>query len=262
MPRWYSVTLRTDRLHRPLQDLLAGLALPLDTDVRLLEQAVTHPSYAAEHPDRHHYERLEFLGDAVLKQLVAEWLYETYPEDAEGLLSKVLHRMVSNAVLAEVAAGLDLASYMRLGRGEERTGGRERPSSAASAFEAVVGALHLTMGPGAVRVLVRRLLADRLEVIHGAPDADNPKVVLAEWCQRRHGCLPEYQTLQEVMVSASQHLFEVEVRLHGRVLGRGEGGSRRAAEQAAARRALEGLDRSQAQRRLPRRTRTGRLQTP
>ncbi|MEB3236792.1 MAG: ribonuclease III [Candidatus Sericytochromatia bacterium] len=254
--------MRTDRLYRPLHDLLATLGLPVETDVRLLEQAVTHPSYAAEHPDRPHYERLEFLGDAVLKQVVAEWLVERYPEDAEGMLSKVLHRMVSNAELAEIAQGLELASYLRLGRGEDRTGGRERPSNAASAFEAVLGALHLTVGLGVVRVLVRRLLADRMAVIHEAPDADNPKVVLAEWCQRRHGCLPEYLILREEMLSASQHLFEVEVRLQGRVIGQGEGGSRRAAEQSAARRALEALDRTASARRAPRRTRTGRLETP
>ncbi|MEB3298991.1 MAG: ribonuclease III [Candidatus Sericytochromatia bacterium] len=254
--------MRTDRLHRPVGDLVAALGLSVNQDLSLWEQAVTHPSYAAEHPERPHYERLEFLGDAVLKQQVAEWLHETFPRDTEGQLSKVLHRLVSNAVLAEVARELDLPSYLRLGRGEERTGGRERPGTAAGALEAVLGVVHLTQGHGTVRIIVRRLLETRLAAIHEAPDAENPKVLLAEWAQRHLAVLPIYATLREVAVSANQHHFEVEVRLEGKVMGRGEGSSRKAAEQAAARMALRAMERPPVARRASRRARTDRLPPP
>ena len=126
-------------------------------DAALLERALTHTSYANEHPPTAHNESLALLGDAALALVVAEYLYARAPHEAVGVLTPRRAEIVADANLARWAAGLDLGQLVRLGRGEEQTGGRTRPSILATTFEALLGVIHLEAGLAAVRVAVQRV---------------------------------------------------------------------------------------------------------
>ncbi len=207
---------------------------------RLLERALTHRSYAHERGNEEHYERLEFLGDAVLGLVAVGWLYERFPEIAEGRLSKLKSRLVSRSTLAAAAARLELGDLLRLGVGEERTGGRNKSSLLADAMEAVLGAVFLDRGFEAAR----RVAAPLLEAAHrelADPRAGDAKTRLQELAQARGLELPEYTVVEE---EGPDHLkrFTVGCRLAGREAGRGVGRTKKIAEQRAAEAALAELD--------------------
>jgi ribonuclease-3 len=203
----------------------------------LLEQALTHGSRAYEDgDDSRGNERLEFLGDAVLNLLISEQLMTLWPAAPEGVLSRARAAAVNTAALAELARELGLGARVRLGRGEDSSGGRAKPTILADVFEAVLGALYLDGGLAAARDFVAREFAERLrgsEVLRG-----DAKTRLQEWVQERGEQPPSYQLIAEWGPDHARR-FEVEVCASGRPLGRGEGPSKRAAEQEAARRALE-----------------------
>jgi len=209
-------------------------------DTRLLETALTHRSHAYERREAgaQDYERLEFLGDALLGLLVADWLYRQDPEAPEGVLSRRRQSVVRSSALAETARDLGLGRAVRLGRGEERTGGGEKPSLLADVFEAVLGAVYLDGGVRAARAFVRRHLGRRMrraaESGHGA---DDPKTRLQEAIQATLQSTPRYRI---VSTTGPDHerAFEVEVLVKDKVLARGYGASRKRAEQDAARTAL------------------------
>jgi ribonuclease-3 len=209
----------------------------------LIEMALTHRSHAheqAEDPSVH-YERIEFLGDALLGFLVSEWLYRDDPTASEGVLTRRRQRVVRTTTLAKVARAIGLDSELRLGRGEERTGGREKPSLLADTFEAVVAAVYLDGGIGSGRAFVRRHLGTVLYGTRDARDAgDDYKTKLQERVQAKLRHTPRYRI---VSTSGPAHAleFEVEVLVDGRVIGRGTGSNRKRAEQSAAKIALEGL---------------------
>lgn len=204
----------------------------------LLERALTHSSRAEENGEAAaSNERLEFLGDAVLDLVISELLMEAQPDVREGALSEARARLVNARALAERTRALGLERAMRLGRGEQQSGGRDKRSIQANVFEAVVGALYLDGGLEAVRALVCREFESALH----EPDAlRDPKTELQELLQRRALSLPEYALVAE---SGPPHdrRFAVEVRVEGRAVGRGEGRSKRSAERRAARRALDEL---------------------
>ncbi|HWC50397.1 MAG TPA: ribonuclease III [Nitrospira sp.] len=210
---------------------------------RLLEEALTHKSYVNEQraAASTHNERLEFLGDAVLSLAVSEQLASLLPHSPEGVLSKHKARLVSESMLAELAKRLGLGSCLRLGRGEELSGGREKDSLLADAIEAVIAAVHLDGGLEASRRLVSRLLREEFSQVvnqrHRAGE-DDYKTQVQEWCQRRFDSLPSYAVVRE---SGPDHdkLFEVEVTVNGEVVGRGTGRSKKEAEQSAAKQALQ-----------------------
>ncbi len=204
----------------------------------LLERALTHGSRAVESGDASESnERLEFLGDAVLDLLVSEILMDAHPTADEGVLSEARARAVNSEALAERTRSLGLERAVRLGRGELRSGGRDKPSIQANVFEAVLGAIYLDAGLEAVRALVVREFG---EALRAPPEAlRDPKSRLQELIQRR-GTLPSYALVSESASPQEPH-FEVEVRVGDRTLGRGEGRSKRAAEREAALRALEDL---------------------
>ena len=209
----------------------------------LLEAAVTHKSYVNEQktPAAKHNERLEFLGDAVLALTISEQLVSLLPQSSEGALSKLKARLVSEAVLAGIGKRLGLGSHLRLGRGEERSKGREKDSLLADAVEAVIAAVYLDGGIEAVRQVVDRLFAEefaRISTQQHRPGADDYKTQLQEWCQKRFDQLPDYAVVRE---SGPDHekSFEVEVTVHGEVLGRGIGRTKKEAEQLAAKQALQ-----------------------
>jgi ribonuclease-3 len=201
----------------------------------LLERAVTHRSFAKEKDSEEHYERLEFLGDAVLKLVTAEWLFERFPEQREGPLSKRLAHLVSETALAPYASSLALGEEMRLGVGEARSGGRAKASLLADALEAVFGAVYLDGGLGAVRPIIRRMLETTAGGEAGLPS--DPKTTLQELAQARGIELPQYRLVATAGPDHSKR-FSVECWLAGEPAGRGEGPSKKVAEQRAAAEAL------------------------
>lgn len=208
---------------------------------RLLEEALTHKSYLNEcpSPERRDNERLEFLGDAVLDLVISELFLSRFPEAPEGELSKLKAKTVSETALSHVARRLDLGSALVLGRGEELTGGRDKPSLLADALEAVIAAVYLDGGLAAARQVVLTAFTDLFDNLWRSEVADY-KTELQELCQRDFSVLPVYRVLRE---SGPDHhkQFEVELSIRGEGYGVGTGRSKKEAEQRAAKTALERL---------------------
>ncbi len=197
-----------------------------------LRQALAHTSYASERGLCESNERLEFLGDGVLSAAAAQQLFESFPGEDEGELSRKKSHLVSRARLAEVGVELDIGRWLYLGSGEDRTGGRQKPSVLANAVEALIGAIALDGGFEAARDFVARRCLGDME----APESDF-KTRLQEVFQNRFHALPVYETSPS---GGPEHdrTFESEVRMRGKVLGRGSGKTKKAAEQKAAQEAL------------------------
>ncbi len=214
-----------------LTDLLRSLGRPF-RDEGLLVQALSHRSWCAEAGGLPSNERLEFLGDAVLGLVVAEHCYRTYPDMPEGALAKVRADVVNTTVLAEVAQELDLGRALLLGRGEDSSGGRAKPSILANAVEAVIAAVYLDGGFETATGFVLHLLGDRIEEAAAGPGAEDFKTRLQEMVVRQVGKLPLY----EVAGSGPDHArrYTATVIVGGTVVGEGEGRSKKDAEQAAA----------------------------
>ncbi len=198
----------------------------------LLAQALTHRSFGARHN-----ERLEFVGDAILNCVIALALFRRFPATDEGELSRARATLVNRDTLTQLARGLLLGGEIRLGEGELRTGGHDRPSILADALEAVFGAVFLDGGFDAASRVIEEVYAGVLADADPASLGKDPKTRLQEWLQARHIPVPEYAVV-EVGGEAHAQTFVVECRVPSRqVATRGEGASRRAAEQAAAERA-------------------------
>jgi ribonuclease-3 len=219
----------------------------------LLDRALTHSSAMAEvraaSPEEldgdsrpGDNERLEFLGDAVLELLASEYLLANFPDWSEGQLSKSRARIVNAGSLDAAARRLRLGEHLRLGRGEEKTGGREKQTLLADAFEAVVAAVYLDAGLDSARELLRRVLFEQaLEERGDRISESDRKSALQEFLQGRGQPPAEYRLAGE---SGPDHqkLFMIEVWVNGECLASGEGSTKKEAEQRAARRALEQLD--------------------
>jgi ribonuclease III len=212
-------------------------------DLGLLAGAVVHRSAPNERPAAcpASNERLEFLGDAVLDLIIAEDLYRRFPEAPEGELTRYKASLVSELALADVARDVGLGSYLLLGRGEEETGGRDKPSILSDALEAVLGAVYLDGGVAAAEALVLRLFGDALAAVQetGAPRGDY-KTALQEWTQARGLGLPAYR-LEATEGPDHARRYTVVVALGGKALATGQGASKREAERLAARGALAAL---------------------
>jgi ribonuclease-3 len=204
--------------------------------------ALTHRSYVNEHPGEplEDNERLEFLGDAVIDLAISHRLMERFPAAREGELSKLRAAVVDEPGLASLARAFGVGPLLRLGRGEELTGGRDKPSLLADAMEAVVAAVYLEGGLGAVLALVDRYLGETFDrASAGTLDRDY-KTQLQELAQARLRVGPRYRVVAETGPDHAK-LFDVEVELRGEVVGRATGRSKKDAEQGAARLALEAL---------------------
>jgi ribonuclease-3 len=211
-------------------------------DPVLLDRALTHPSCAQEGPaSGGANQRLEFLGDAVLQLVVTQALYELYPGDREGPLTTRRAALTKGAFLSGMARAIGLDACLRLGPGEETTGGRDRSSALEDAFEALVGALHLDAGLPAARDVVLSLYGDIASRLAAVERDENPKGRLQELIQPRHG--NEALRYEAAGVGGADHAreFEASVRLNGAEIGRGRGSSKKLAEEAAARAALGNL---------------------
>ena len=210
-------------------------------DLRLLDRALTHTSHAHEAGEEGgHNEPLEYLGDAVIGLVVAEMLHRRDPEGAEGKKSKARAHLVAARSLARRADTLGLPALLRLGRGEEKTGGRQKQALWADAYEAVVAALYLDGGLEAAAQLVHKDFVDSLSGAATAGMAVDAKSVLQEVLQARGESVPEYVVVAE---EGPDHRKQFRVRcvVAGAVSGEGVGYSKKAAQQEAARRALEAL---------------------
>jgi len=212
----------------------------------LLDEALTHSSLVNEQKSAspQHNERLEFLGDAVLSLVISEYLASTLPQSSEGTLSKLKAQLVSEASLAQVARRLGLGDHLKLGRGEDRSKGREKDSLLADALEAVLAAVHLDGGFDASRMVTCHIFSEELTHIAAQeeqPGAGDYKTQFQEWCQKRHDTLPRYATVRETGPD-HQKSFEVELSIQGEVVGLGFGRSKKEAEQQAAKQALQQLE--------------------
>jgi len=208
----------------------------------LLEQAFIHSSYVNESESSgvSSNERLEFLGDAVLGLVIADELYRTRPSDHEGKLTHVRAAVVRKHTLATVARDLGLGDFLRLGKGEEATGGRSKASNLANVFEAVIGAAYLDQGLEAARSVVLRHLSRHLKQALDSEFPANYKALLQEYLQAHNEPLPKYRTIAVEGPDHKKH-FTVEVLLRGEPAGRGEGYTKKSAETAAARSAWKRL---------------------
>lgn len=219
-----------------LDPLIRALGHPFN-DPELLELALTHRSQG-----NRNNERLEFLGDSIVNFLIAEDLYERFPQAREGQLSRLRARQVKGATLAEVAREFNLGDYLRLGSGELKSGGYRRDSILADALEAVIGAIYLDAGMSAARERVLAWFASRLESLTLSDTQKDPKTRLQEFLQSRQYALPRYEVVQ-VEGEAHSQLFTIECvidQLDSNPVGSGP--SRRHAEQEAAQKALQALE--------------------
>ena len=205
----------------------------------LLENALTHSSYANEnkHTGAQSNERLEFLGDSVLGMVTADYLYRVHPDLPEGDLTRTRAALVCEGSLVEVAQQLELGTYLKLGKGEDAGGGRERPSIVADAVEAVLAAVYLDGGIGSARKIIQRFILDREEEKSGSRDY---KTALQELVQRESGQVLAYRLVGSTGPDHAKR-FQVEVELNGAPVGAGEGRSKKEAEQVAAKAAIAKL---------------------
>lgn len=219
-------------LIQPPEALCRKLALPI-RDMDRVRQALTHRS--AEGPNN---ERLEFLGDAILGFVMAEWLYAEHPRADEGILSRLRARLVNRTVLAEIARSMDVGDHLILGAGELKSGGWRRDSILSDVMEALIGALYLDQGMDASRAWLRGLFAERVSNLAVEPVEKDPKTRLQEWLQARGEALPIYQLLSTSGPS-HQPAFEIECRAGALPHAcRACADSRKRAEQEAAERML------------------------
>ena len=210
-------------------------------DPQLLAQALAHRSWCAEAAGQPSNERLEFLGDAVLGLVITAHIYSEYPDLPEGELAKVRASVVSAPALADVARALGVGEALQLGKGEDSSGGRSKPSLLADAMEALIGAVYLDAGMDAASRLVLQLLAERIEDAAAGPGGEDYKTRLQELSSRRFDQLPVY-SVTDTGPDHAKH-FRANVSIAGEERGQGEGRSKKQAEQAAAQMAWQALER-------------------
>ena len=213
-------------------------------DISLLEQALAHSSYVNENPDftPASNERLEFLGDAALGLVVAERLYQLFPQFTEGQMTRLRAALVRRETLARMAQTIGLGDHLYLGKGEEASGGRQKPLNLAGAIEAVIGAIFLDQGLAQARDFTLRLLETDLSEAVARGDSVDYKSELQELTQAREQQTPTYHVIESTGPEHDKR-FTVEVRVGDTLLGWGSGKSKKAAESEAARSALEKLHR-------------------
>ena len=216
---------------KQLPHLVRKLGLPPEASV-LLQEALTHRTYAVEHGLKYDNQRLEFLGDAVLEIIQTESLYFRYPQLSEGDMTKIRSALSCESTLANIARKLDLGSYLLIGNGEKECGGNDRDSTLCDLFEAVLGAVYLGAGLEKAKSFVLDIMAEDFPDPRRLLLSLNPKGQLQEFVQRRWKRTPEYRLFRH---GGPQHLpfYEVEVKVE-RFIALGSGSSRKLAEVDAA----------------------------
>ncbi|AFS78637.1 ribonuclease III [Gottschalkia acidurici 9a] len=214
------------------------------SDIHLLNWALTHSSYANEHKKQKivYNERLEFLGDSILGLVVSEYIFIKYPNYPEGDLTKLRATVVCEPSLSYIARQIDLGKYLLLGKGEEATGGRERVSILADAFEALIGAIYLDGKIESAKTFVLKYLTPVIEnAVNGVELFIDHKTHLQELLQKKIKCKIEYRVVLEEGPDHNK-IFHTEVLVKDEVLGKGIGKSKKEAEQDAARSAINRME--------------------
>lgn len=211
-------------------------------DLSLLNQALTHKSYAHEHPQEifQHNERLEFLGDAVLGIVISAYLYKKFPNYNEGDLTKLRAQLVCASILHERARLIKLGRFLLLGRGEILTGGREHPSNLTRAMESLIGAMYLDGGIKAVQKFIHSQIEEEILDIWKGKGKMDYKSILQEYCLRRFGQIPVYE-LRSQEGPDHKKVFTMAVKVLGKYWGQAKGLSKKSAEQSCAMEALQKL---------------------
>lgn len=207
----------------------------------LLEDALTHSSYSYENRLNRNYERLEFLGDAVLQLVVSEYLLIKYKDFDEGVLSKYRAYFVSEEFLSRVASEINLGNYIKLGKGEASSGGMNRPSILCDIFESIVAALYLDGGYNEARRFIIELFADKIDEFVKNNVFTDYKSELQKITQKIFESLPEYKIVREIGPEHDK-MFVVELSINNKIYCFGEGKSKKKAEQDAAKKALNLLN--------------------
>jgi len=211
-------------------------------DSDLLVEAITHPSIAHERgsESNHHNQRLEFLGDAVLQLILTDRIYKLYPDLPEGKLTQIRAHLANRHTLFQRALAIELGKHLMLGKGEEASGGRDRLSNLADAYEALLGAVYLDGGVRAARKFILTQFTDEFSNIKQTTPRQNPKGRLQELLQSHSPNGPIYRVVHESGPDHSKY-FEAVVEWEGREIGRGNGASKKQAETVAAEAALAAL---------------------
>jgi ribonuclease-3 len=234
----------TPKREKQLQELESKISVTF-LNKSLLNQCLTHSSYAYESKEKiYDNERLEFLGDAVIKLVISEYLYNKYPTHNEGDLTKVRAVAISDDVLSGVSKKLKLGEYMLLGTNERRTGGVDRKSNLANAFEALTGGIYLDAGLGKARDTLLNALIPEIEKISNTDYMKDYKSALQEYVQKKKWGLPLYNVVKEVG-PRHRKIFHIEVIIGGEKYGMGRGANKKEAEQSAAKVALNRLTKPQ-----------------
>lgn len=231
-----------DKRKQQLQGFCDSLGIHMH-DLELLDMALTHTSYAHEAkqtPKPQHNERIEFLGDSVLSVIVSTYMYQNFPDLAEGQLTKLRAHLVCEGSLYEYAKKIHLGAYLRLGKGEELSGGRERPSILADAFESVLGAIYLDQGFEKVQSYLLTMMQQEIDYICRHGIYNDYKTRLQEFLQRDGDVDISYQLMSSTGPEHNK-VFTSEVMVQGRVIGEGKGRTKKDSEQHAAQQALAQL---------------------
>jgi len=234
----------TPRREKQLQELEAKLGIAF-LNRSLLNQSLTHSSYANESKIKiYDNERLEFLGDAVIKLVISEYLYNKFPGHNEGDLTKIRAVAISDDILSLVAKKLKISIFILLGSNERRTGGYERKSNLANVLEALIGAIYLDSGLGKARDILLELLVPEIDKISKVGYMKDFKSALQEYVQKKKWGLPDYKVIKEVGPKHKK-IFIMEVMIRGDSYGIGRGPNKKEAEQSAARVAVLRLTKPQ-----------------
>lgn len=225
-------------LARPYGDLENKIGYKFK-DSNLLLEALTHSSFVGECKSgtRNHYERIEFLGDAVLELVSSKYLYQLQPPMKEGVMTKTRASLVCEQALFDVAVSLELGDFLFLGKGEEKTGGRTKPSILADVIEAIIGAIFLDSGYDEASAFIHRFVLSNIKERDLFTDYKSRLQIVLQ----SHGTNASYSTVQTDVTSGATR-FESSVCVDGKIIGSGVGSNKKSAEQDAAKAALEVLD--------------------
>ncbi len=232
------VTKNDDQKFEEPREFSQRIELPFENFL-LLSRALTHRSYLNENPEAlEDNERLEFLGDAILDFVVGAWLYNHYPEMAEGQLTRFRAALVNTETLGEFGQEIEIGNAIKLGRGEEDNGGRMRMAMLCGTFEALIGALYLDQNIKAVENFMERFLRPASKKILDNNQDRDSKSLLQEWAQSQSFSIPFYRVIKEDGPDHNK-TFTIEVSVNGKIIGKGQGRSKQEASKNAASSAME-----------------------
>lgn len=233
--------MHTPNRKRHLKEIASKLGLEFPSE-KLFNQSLTHSSYVNEFKKNElsDNERLEFLGDAVLKLVISEYLYKKYPDKAEGDLTKIRGAVISDAYLVNIARDLELGKYILLGKNEKASGGDKKKSNTANALEAIIGVIYLEFGIEKSKEIIIKLMSDSIEKTSAQDFIIDYKSALQEYTQKNKNSLPYYSVVKE-LGPKHRKIFWIEVKIENMPYGLGRGHTKKEAEQKAAKKALDKL---------------------